>query len=213
MSKGAEVLTAEQEAQADEVMMDFLDAGPQADTVAWIQRHPAHSRMIARLAADRWAGEPEGALPPTAEDAPALARMDARFDEVRRLVQARRQVTAPVAALSGLLAPAKERGLDTQAFAAKLDVPFAVVIKLHRRLIAPDSIPASFVRSLAECLGRTADDIAAYLRMPPTLAAGASYRADDTPTVAAQELFAEAISSDPDTTDTHRERWLSTPEI
>ena len=121
-------------------------------------------------------------------------------------MQARRTATA-AATVRSLVAVAAARGLDAQAVATKLDIPFALFFKLHRRLIAPDSIPQQFLTALADTLGRQADEIAAYLRQPATLAAGSSYRSDDTPTVGEQETFAVALATDPEATDAQKAQW------
>jgi hypothetical protein len=101
----------------------------------------------------------------------------------------------------------KAKGFTSEAFAEKLDISHALFFKLHRRLIAPDSVPARFVQSLAESLERSAEEVRAYLAQPPTLAQGAAYRSDGRPQVGKQETFAEALASDTEMTDAQRAKW------
>jgi hypothetical protein len=192
------------ESDRDEALVAFAQAGGK-DLAEWSRRYPAFAGDLARYAAERWAA---------AESAPADAAAVAHvrqlgLEAVRRL-RAAAPATAP--ALTSLLAAATARGLDAEAVAAKLDVPYALFFKLHRRLIAPDSVPAKFIAALAETVGRTADEISSYLRQPATLAVGASYRADDAPTVGVQESFADALKADPEATEAQQARWL-TPEV
>lgn len=188
----------------DEVLTAFARTDG-ANLTEWMNRYPAQARELARFAAEQWAGESRAA--PT--------EAVARIREIGLAsLQARRNAAAEVVtfsaggALTNLVAAATAKGLDAEAVAAKLQVPYALFFKLHRRLIAAESVPTSFVRSLADTIGRTVDEVSAYLRQPPTLAAGASYRADDTPTVGAQEDFAAALRSDPEATDAQISRWL-----
>jgi hypothetical protein len=192
------------ESERDEVLVAFAQAG-EKDLAEWSRRYPAFAGDFARFAAERWAGEEN--MP--ADSAAAAHVRQIGLEAVRHLRAALVPTTAP--AVTSLLAVAMTHGLDAEAVAAKLDVPYALFFKLHRRLIAPDSVPAKFVAALAEAVGRTADDISFYLRQPATLAAGASYRADDTPTVGAQESFADALRADPEATEAQQARWL-TPE-
>lgn len=194
----------------DEVLTSFAQeyAAGSASLSDWAARYPQYARDFARYAADRWAGETETST--VQPDAALLARV-----RTGRLAAARaaresvvaRQAAVPTTALSTLLGVVRAKGLTPEAVSDTLGIPYALFFKLHRRLIAPDSVPRSFVRALAEAVERTTDEITAYLRQPPTLAAGASYRADDKPTVGEQEAFADALRSDPDSTEAQRTRW------
>jgi len=194
------------EAETDAILIAFADAGEGADLADWTRRHPEHARSLARLAAER-------RLPAATEAASADPSADARILAVGRaaLAAARAQRTAERAPLISLLAAARTRGLDAAGVAHALDLPVACFWKLHRRLFAPDSLPRALVARLAETLDRTQDDIAAYLRRPPTLAAGANYKADAAPALGAQEDFAQSLAGDPELTDVQRARWLASP--
>jgi hypothetical protein len=184
------------EADRDAVLIAFMEAGANAPLGEWIGRYPAHSADLARAAAARWAGEPVG-VPALSGDALATAH-------IRTLGREAFAALRPAPRLTSLLETARARGIGPQTVAARLSVPYGLFIKLHRRLIAPDTIPATLIRNLAESLERSVDDIAAYLRQPPTLALGASYRADSAPKTGAQESFADALDADPEATDAQR---------
>jgi hypothetical protein len=188
----------------DAVLTEFAQT-PNANLTEWMNRYPAHARELARFAAEDWAGE-------NAKESDTTTATVTRLKEIGLAsLRARRTagtVTVAAGTFSSLTAAVAAQGLDAETVAAKLQIPYALFFKLHRRLISPDSVPAAFVRSLADAINRTADEVSAYLRQPPTLAAGASYRADDTPTVGPQEDFAIALRSDPESTDAQVARWL-----
>lgn len=191
------------DSEGDAVLIAFSDT-PAADLADEMRRHPEHARDLVRLSMARWAGD-EAAIVPA-----AAAAEEARVREIGRNVfrDARQKSAAAAAApLTSLRAAAEARGLDADALAAQLDVPIALFWKLHRCLVAPDSLPRALIKALAGLLNRTESEIAALLSGPPTLAQGASYRADSTPHVAARQTFADALAADPDATDAQRARW------
>jgi hypothetical protein len=53
------------------------------------------------------------------------------------------------------------------------------------------------------------DEVESYLRQPPTLAASASYKADEMPAIGTQEDFAASLAQDTDLTQAQRARWLA----
>ncbi len=195
--------THEDDAAGDAILIAFADAGPQANLADWTRRHPEHARVLARFAAAR------RFAPATLPNDPAG---DARVREIGRTVLAalRPAVLAP-SPLTSLVLAAHARSLTADMLAVVLDLPVACFWKLHRRLFAPESLPAALVAALAQTLARTESEIAAYLRQPPTLAQGASYKAASAPSVGNQEDFARALAQDPDLTDAARARWLISP--
>ncbi|MDX1931301.1 MAG: hypothetical protein SFU56_01725 [Capsulimonadales bacterium] len=183
----------------DEVLVRFAQA-ERPDLTEWMRRYPAQARDLARFAADRWSDRAD-----TSPDAVAVTRVREIGLEV---VRARRKTTAGAIGVNGLMAAAAGRGLDAASVAAALDIPYALFVKLHRRLIAPESIPEKFLKALAETIGRQAEEISAYLRQPPTLA-NQYFRADQKPIVSDPETFADALRDDPESTDEQRNRWLA----
>ncbi len=192
-----------QEDDADAVVVAFAQETG-ADLGEWIRRYPAYARDLTRAAASRWSGETQQ-LVEAADNATT-----ARFREMgMAALRACRPAPRNAASFAHLLNAAKEKGLEAEALASQLEVPYGLLFKLHRRLLAPDSLPRTLVARLAEAIDRTADEVNAYLRQPPMLAAGASYRADDMPQVGEQESFAEALTTDPETTDVQRSYWAT----
>jgi hypothetical protein len=195
------------DAAADEVLVAFAEAGPSASVAEWASRHPRFARDFARLAADRWAGD--GAALADAAAAQRLAAVGLATLRACRPQMAAQAAQSEVIAFSSLLDAAAARGLDIDALAARLSLTEQYVVKLHRRLFAPDSLPRTLVQNLADAVGRATADVAAYLAMPPRLAAGASYRADGAPSVGEQEDFAATLKADPELTDAQRALYLS----
>jgi len=196
--------TATSAADRDEALIAFLDAGTDTDLATWARRHPESAADFAYAATARWAGEPLGVAETPAAYTAESDRVRAIGRETLAAFRATRVPVAVAAPVVDLFRAAKDQGLTPIAFAARLRVPYALCVKLQRRLIAPDSIPATVVREAADALNRRTDEIAAYFRMPPTLALGASYRADSVPTVGEQTTFAEALAADSQTTDEQR---------
>ncbi|OOG36630.1 hypothetical protein [Polaromonas sp. A23] len=88
--------------------------------------------------------------------------------------------------------------LNPSAFksvAKKLDVSNLFLIRLRDRAVSAASIPAQFVQGLAAELGATADAVAAYLRSPPAMVSGHSFRSSVKPEVAEQITFLQAIET------------------
>ena len=187
--------------EGDAVLIAFAQAGASADLADWVRRYPQHAGDLTRLAMQqRWAGEEE-----TLPDAAA----DARLLQIGRDALQKARMAQTTAPLTSLKAAAEARGLDAAAVAAHLRLPEEYFWKLHRRLFAPQSVPRALVSALAEMLGRAASDVATYLQRPPTFAAGASYRADTAPRIAAREDFAATLEGDPEVTPFQRARWLT----
>lgn len=182
----------------DAVLIDFLEAGPEAKLDHWTRRYPEQARDLARLAERRWAAASE------MSEMPADPHIVSLGQEALRAARA-----AHASPLASLTAAAQARGLDPDAVAERLGLPVAYFWKLHRRLFAPDSVPRALVSALAQTLGRSAAEIAAYLQRPPRLAAGASYRADSAPHVGPREDFLTALQQDPELTEDDRARWLA----
>ena len=111
-------------------------------------------------------------------------------------------------ALTNLVAAIRAQAQNLEEAAQILGAPEGLLWKLQRRLIVWETIPQAFDEKLAESVRRSASEVQDYLRQPPTLAVGASYRADSAPE-AVQESFAQALDTDPDATDDMRSRWQS----
>jgi hypothetical protein len=76
----------------------------------------------------------------------------------------------------------------------KLGIDTPLLAKFQNRLVDPDTIPRVFLARLAETLGRTLDDFASYLRLPPAMHAKPEFKAEGKPSVDAhKETFEEAV--------------------
>jgi hypothetical protein len=199
-----------QDEEPDAVLTAFAQAqsAPNGAKLSeWTARYPAHARDMARLAAQTWAGENrESALPDSTSRCRSIAMASLRA--FRPEPKPAEVITFSAAPMTSLLAAAEAAGRDAEGVASLLDLPSALFWKLHRRLIDPDSVPRSLTAALADALNRTLDEVAAYLRMPPQLAAGASFRSDDAPSVGQQESFEEALLAEPEARDVPYNRWL-----
>jgi hypothetical protein len=196
--------------ESDAVLTAFAQArtGPNGAKLSeWTARYPAQARDLARLAAQEWAGEGrDSTLPDSASRFRSIAM--AALRTYRPEPKRAEVITFSAAPMTSLLAAAEAAGKEADDVASLLDLPSALFWKLHRRLIAPDSVPRALVASLADAVNRTVDEVAAYLRMPPQMAAGASFRSDDAPSVGQQESFEQALLAEAELADGSYRRWL-----
>lgn len=189
----------------DAVLTAFVQAGATAELSDWARRYPKHARDLARMAERRWAEETRSRVF-VAADATAEARVLGIGRAVLEATRASLPRNAPQ--LASLVDAARAQGLEPEQVAVRLELPESCFWKLHRRLFAPDSVPRSLVSALANLLQRQADEVSAYLQQPPTLAAGARYRAETAPQVGEREEFAAALRADTEATSAQRARWL-----
>lgn len=82
-----------------------------------------------------------------------------------------------------------------KSIAKKLDVSNLFLIRLRDRAVSAASIPAQFVQGLAAELGATAAAVTAYLRSPPAMVSGHSFRSSVKPELAEQITFLQAIET------------------
>lgn len=196
----------------DRALEDVLDAyvaesgTPSYETLtAWTRRYPRYERELADFTAAwslmHW-------LPPstTAVEADEAALVQRGMSTVRAMLRERADRQA---AIASLLEAGKERGLATGALAARAGLSVPLLLKLDRRLIRAATVPVRVIEGLATAIGRDVASVAAYLQGTPRLAAGASYHAGATPSLAGQEDFAEAVRGDLTLSDEQRARLLT----
>jgi len=153
---------------------------------AWTERFPDHADALlevsfAGLAAGVSLSDP---LEDGPEDAETVAFGRAFLDSY---------FAAPP--LVSLVDEARARGLAPPVFAKTLRLDTAALGRLNQRLLEASTLPRALVRRVAEAIGRTADEVAAYLSRPPRLAAGAQYKARAAPRLresAPRQSFADA---------------------
>ncbi|WP_395090526.1 hypothetical protein [Armatimonas sp.] len=178
------------EERADAILTEFAsDATAQVGD--WAMRYPAQAREFAYLAADRTFAAP-------ASDSSRVQSLG--------LSVLREKRAAYGTTFISLKSVAEARGHTAESLAAALKLPLGLFWKLHRRLVSFETIPQALIHQLAEKLDHSVEEIARYLRQPPQLAARASHRNDSAPQ-ATQESFSNALTTDPETTDTMRQSW------
>jgi hypothetical protein len=177
----------------DAILIEFA-SDPSARVADWATHYPAQARELAHLAADRIF--------------PAPNTNSSRTQTIGMSVLREKRAAYSTVTFASLKSVAEAKGHTPESLAAALKLPLGLFWKLHRRLVAFETIPQALLQKLSETLDRGVDEVARYLRQPPQLAAGASYRSDTAPQ-ATQESFASALGNDPDTTDEMRQSWTS----
>lgn len=180
----------------DRVIDDYSAAagGPSYDVMlAWIKRYPEYEREIIDFTVD-WLMS-EYVAPALGEEDPELTEegLQRHRAVIREIVN--RQTTAQ-AGIEGLLAEAKVRGISRKQLADAVRLTIPLIDKLDQRLIRYSSIPRGIVEAVAQVLGRQVDVVAQYLQGAPLLPAGASYRADEAPSLPEAQDFSQAVQSD-----------------
>lgn len=166
------------EAEVDDVLFAYAQAcqaAPDDRTLLreWAARYPAHADALVEVSL---AGFAAGlSLTDPLEDGPE----DAETVALGRAVLD--GYFAPPKPLVSLVDEAKARGLTPREFARALRLDTPTLARLNQRLLDAATLPRSLVRQAAQTLGRSADEVAAYLRLPPRLASGAQYKARQAP--------------------------------
>ncbi|MBC7809187.1 MAG: hypothetical protein H7145_23885 [Akkermansiaceae bacterium] len=173
--------------EADAIITAFADAleNGGASVADWSGRHPQLGRDFARIAAQNFGGWAGGADNATTERLQRVAQ---------GVLLKHKSAYLGVQVLTSLVD--KERGITAANIAQATSLPLPFVAKLNQRLFTAASIPATLVGRVAEAIGRTTEDVVAFLAGPPMLARAAAYRADDAPVVGEQEDFRAALLSD-----------------
>ena len=82
-----------------------------------------------------------------------------------------------------------------KTLAKNLDVSNLLLIRLRDRAIEAATIPRRFVLKLATELGATSEAVVAYLRSPPAMVSGHSFRSSVKPAVTPQMSFEKAVET------------------
>lgn len=168
------------EEEADAVLFAYAQASqaaPDDRTLLreWAARYPAHADALVEVS---YAGFAVGlSLADPLEDGPE----DAETVALGRAVVD--SYFAPKEPLVSLVIEAKARGLTPREFAQNLHLDTPALARLNQRLLDAAALPRSLVRQAAQALGRSADEVAAYLRLPPRLASDAQYKSKQAPVV------------------------------
>lgn len=82
-----------------------------------------------------------------------------------------------------------------KSLAKKLNINNLMLARLRDRAINAATIPRRFVHGLATELGANADAVMAYLRSPPAMVSGHSFRSTTKPAVTEQISFEKAVET------------------
>ena len=114
--------------------------------------------------------------------------------------------------LTDLVAAAQPRGLTGPGLAQALGLQRHVLASLNQRVLDAAGLPRSLAARIAAALGRTSEEVSAYLRQPPRLAAGAHYKSKQAPSLVAEarprQTFADALRAGGALSEEDRAAWL-----
>lgn len=89
------------------------------------------------------------------------------------------------------------RGVAFASLAAQLDVPRSILAAIRDRLVAPKTIPSSFLRRFAEATGSSMDMVKAYIARESQTPLGLAFKSDEKPSQQGQTTFRELVESTP----------------
>lgn len=170
----------------------------------WVARYPAFADELRSFALHE---DIVSALEPSLKDDPDAAL---RFSERAIRVADRLKPewsTASAAQLASLVKTAARSGATAKKLAEALGLSVSFVARLDQRLFVPSSIPRTVITRLAGALGRTVEEIAQYLTLPPRTALAADYRSAEAPAVTGQVDFYKAIDDALDLSDEQKAIW------
>lgn len=217
------------------------EPGPsRAALVVWINRYPHFARELTDLTARwqllEWADDADEAAT-SATESEALTKEQesivlrgvsaaqsvffakrasrlARGNTASSIEAGANPTTVPQAAapIESLTAAARRAGLEHSALKDRVGLSDALLQKLNRRLIKPQSIPARIIADIAVAIQQQSDAVSRYLALVPTFAMGAQHRASQAPVLPKeQEDFYEAVRSDSSLSPSRKLEILSLP--
>ena len=197
--------------QFEDILYSLLELDPNPNYHVlneWIRQYPYYEQELIEFASARnmLSALPEAVIPSSHKE--NLARFGR--DLFQSLIgQQQTEISTEQPAIESLLSLGKSVGLTILDIASRTRLSVPLVRKLDRRLIKSTSIPRVAIESIAQLLGQEVNAIIQYLQKNPTLAQGASYRSDQTPTIAEAEDFATAVKNDRMLSEQEREYWLA----
>ena len=195
----------------DDILFEFVGAMDRPDWATvqqWMARYPYYAREISDFAA-AWTLSEHMPVNPETEAIPLEHWTAIGLRAFERAVAEDRASYGASAALTSLIAAAKQQTLNANQLAEQTGLSRTLLMKLDQRLIAAATIPSGLVRRLADALNAPREAVAAYLAQPATLAAGVQYKAESAPTVQPQESFAQAVEADKQLKPGQRETLLA----
>ena len=202
--------TEETMEDVDDVLLTFSEAreaAPDDKTLLrfWTSRYPQFADEL--IAVDYARLMTGMTLTDALEDGPEDAEITSLG---REIIAKSRQASRPP--LTSLVSDAAARGLDAGAMASALRLDRLLLGRLEQRLLDAATLPMSLIRQIAQLLGRTTDEVAAYLRGGPRLAMQAQYRARLAPSLSSEATrpsFAEALQGGQNMSEEDQAYWQS----
>lgn len=194
----------------DELDQIFIEFAKDRETVqpaplgVWIEKYPD---MKLELIA--WATElPTIKAAEAADPEPLLEQRTVEIGQsvLRKFGLLQEEAPKQIVPLYDL---AKARGITPKQFALNLGIGVSIAAKLNRRLIQVASIPDKLIERIADQLQVGAEQVRAFLALPPTLSHGAAYRSQTAPEAGAAEEFLVALQTSPDTAEQDKQFWIS----
>jgi hypothetical protein len=192
------------------------DPGPgPASLTAWIRRYPYYERELTAFVAD-WALVTWLPTPASVQHIDEDALVGRGMSVVQRILHSPAHPRQEkMLSLKGIVQEAARLKLTPQQLAERTKMSLSLVRKLDRRLIRYSTIPFQAIEALADVIQYGSSVVADYLQGTPILPQGASYRAEQAPTLAEPEDFFEAVRRDMMMSQELRDYWLSfaSPDI
>lgn len=188
------------------VLLAYLEAceqEPKPGLAMWIREYPEYHEDLIRLAVYHHTVERTSL---TDEEERKLA--STTFDlEQEVLDRAFADLPEPTP-LESIVARVGELELVPESLGVQLNLTADIILKLERRILAPDSIPDVLVDRMATVLYCGKSQLRTFLSKPPAQPMGAWYHAERSPEGATQQTFAEAVRASRMMTAEQKRLWL-----
>lgn len=198
--------------EALEVVLESYVANAQdpnhASLVEWIRRYPQYERELTEVAV-AWSQMER--LPP----APRARELETDILVLRgmsifqNIIHRQPAVLGGEHPIEGIVATANQRGLSIDGLADLLELTVALVRKLDLRRFVYARLPNQLKDTVASVLDCSRAVVERYLQGPPRYGRGVQHKADQAPSLPAQEDFFDAVRCDQELTEDRRQRWLN----
>ena len=191
------------QANLQSVLLEFrVEAGDgpkPAILEAYCTQYPEYARQLTDYALE-WLIDEAMASTESANDivenasSPLVSRAISRlYDRIRE----REAGKEAASTLSGNQALNPFEGLplpSVRTIRDELGINTPLFAKFRNRLIDPDTVPRAFLDRFARLLERAVEEFLSYLRLPPTVHAGADFKSEGKPSVSERkESFEDAV--------------------
>ncbi len=122
-------------------------------------------------------------------------------DSSSLIVRLKKEVK-PKGAFKGIIAAAKEIGINNFQLADMTKLSVVLIAQFDRGLIkVNEKLPLEIVKRIANAINKTTEQIFDYLRLGPRFAKNANFKATDSPTLTEAQDFTDAVRDDPTLSD------------